>query len=167
MAIPAVHLATFIVLLAIAACSDLARRRVPNWTSVAIASAGLVLHVLIAGVMTALAALGVAAAVGLVLSISWRLGLMGGGDVKLAVAVVAWLGPARVLPFLFASALAGGALALPYVWSMLLRARVGVAAGTARNAVVGALQGAPGRRQVPFGVAIAIGAVAAIVRGTP
>jgi prepilin peptidase CpaA len=162
---PALQLATFLALLAVAAGSDLALRRVPNWTSVAIASAGLAFQVVGFGPTAALSALAVALLVGVVLALPWRAGLMGGGDLKLAVACAAWLGPSRVVPFALAAALAGGVLALPHVGTVVLRGRAGVVAGTSRSVVAGALHGATGRRQIPYGVAIAAGAAVAMVGG--
>jgi prepilin peptidase CpaA len=68
-------------------------------------------------------------------------GLLGGGDVKLMAAVSLWAGPALVLPFVFVTGIAGGALSLALVTPRLF----------SRSAAVVA---AP---PVPYGVAVAAG----------
>ena len=67
-------------------------------------------------------------------------GMMGGGDVKLAAALALWLPPAGTIKFLVWMALAGGVLTVGLlVWH---RAR-----------------GNEGRPKIPYGVAIACGAL--------
>jgi prepilin peptidase CpaA len=68
-------------------------------------------------------------------------GLLGGGDVKLMVAVSLWAGPALVLPFVFITGIAGGLLSLAMIAPRLI----------ARE---GALLAGP---PVPYGVAVAAG----------
>ena len=67
-------------------------------------------------------------------------GMMGGGDVKLAAALALWFSPAGTIKFLVWMAIAGGVLTLGIlVWH---RAR-----------------GNEGRPKIPYGVAIACGAL--------
>jgi prepilin peptidase CpaA len=107
----------------------------------------------------------VALGLGCVLLVPWRLGLMGAGDLKLAVGAAIWCGAGAVLDFVLYAALAGGVLVLPYVPAIVLRGRAGAAlAGTGSGAIGGALRGASARRTVPFGVAIAAGAAATVWR---
>lgn len=83
------------------------------------------------------------AAAGIVLTLlagAFYAGMMGGGDVKLAAALALWFPPGATVKFLVWMAIAGGVLTLAIlVWH---RAR--------RNA---------GRPQIPYGVAIASGAL--------
>ena len=74
--------------------------------------------------------------------------LMGGGDAKLLAAASLWFGFENLLPFLAATALAGGVLSLAYL--AFSAARVGLCQETviARN--------------VPYGAAIAAGGLAAL-----
>lgn len=139
-----------------AAARDVASFTIPNWMSLALI-AGFILAVAVAGLPLGLlgwhAAVGVAVlTAGMVLfALNW----FGGGDAKLLAATALWMGPAAVLPFLFWMALAGGALALA-----LLAFR--------RWPLCAAISGVPWILRlhssvagVPYGLAIAIGGVAA------
>lgn len=111
-------------------------------------------------------AVGTLAAGGLFL-VLFVLGAMGGGDMKLMAAVGAWVGSTQVGTLILAAALAGGVLALIRIIS---RHRVGE---TLRNIpgliyyrLTSGLQPHPelnvqssGSQRVPFGVAIAAGAL--------
>ncbi|MBA3526268.1 MAG: prepilin peptidase [Pseudomonadota bacterium] len=84
--------------------------------------------------------LGVAGAVFALLAIAFYTGMMGGGDVKLAAALALWFSPASTVRFLVFMSIAGGVLTL--VILLVHRARE-----------------KPGRPEIPYGVAIAIGAL--------
>ncbi|MBA3576479.1 MAG: prepilin peptidase [Sphingomonas sp.] len=73
------------------------------------------------------------------------IGMMGGGDVKLAAALALWLPPEAMLHFVVLMSLAGGVLTLVYVLSHRLASK-------------------PGRPKIPYGVAIAIGALAILAQ---
>jgi prepilin peptidase CpaA len=156
---PGLRLVLLLPLLAIAAASDLAVRRVPNWLNAAIAVAGVASQLGNAGVRgTAFAAL-TALVLGVVLVLPWRLSLMGAGDLKLAVAVACWLTPGQLAPFLFVAAIAGGILGIPHYLAALRRLQGAVVVeGSLGRALA---RGGAGRRQVPFGIAIALGGAAA------
>jgi prepilin peptidase CpaA len=81
---------------------------------------------------------GVAVAVFVLLSIAFFMGMMGGGDVKLAAALALWFSPAATLRFLVFMSIAGGLLTLIVL-------------------VIHKVRSSPGRPKVPYGVAIAIG----------
>ena len=91
---------------------------------------------------------GVAAAVFVVLAATFYMGMMGGGDVKLAAAIALWFSPFTTLKFLVIMSLAGGVLTIIV---LLLHKNRGKAPinGDAPAA----------RPEVPYGVAIAIGAL--------
>ncbi len=82
----------------------------------------------------------VAAGVFAVLAVAFYTGMMGGGDVKLAAALALWFSPVSTLRFLVIMSIAGGVLTL--VLLIIHRARK-----------------KPGRPEIPYGVAIAIGAL--------
>jgi prepilin peptidase CpaA len=84
--------------------------------------------------------LALAAAVFATLAIAFYAGLMGGGDVKLAAALALWFSPFSTLRFLLFMSLAGGVL-------------------TAALLIVHRLRGKGDRPEIPYGVAIAIGAL--------
>lgn len=145
-------------LVIVGALSDLTTMRIPNWIS---------------GVLV-LCFFPAALAVGLPLStVGVNLGLgfaalligmglyaarfIGGGDAKLMAAAVVWLGLPALLPFVFFTAVAGGLFC------------AGLIAARGSFAAYAAHAGAPGwvnnllkeKGDVPYGVAIAIGALAA------
>ena len=71
-------------------------------------------------------------------------GMMGGGDVKLASALALWFSPAGTMKFLVLMSIAGGVLTLAILAWHRARKR-------------------EGRPEVPYGVAIAFGALAILV----
>ena len=84
--------------------------------------------------------LGAAAIVFIVLAGAFYLGMMGGGDVKLASALALWFSPPEILKFLVVMSIAGGVLTLVILVAHRLRSK-------------------QGRPQIPYGVAIAFGAL--------
>lgn len=133
-----------------AAATDIRWRRIPN--GLALALLALAVARMVFAPDQDFAATGVDLLIGLALFVAgaalFHLGLFGGGDVKLLAAGAVWIGAASIGEYLFATALAGGALALAFVaWSvgarMLSRGRV--------------------RPSLPYGVAIAIGGAFATI----
>ena len=84
--------------------------------------------------------LGIAAAVFLLFAIAFYVGAMGGGDVKLAAALALWFSPQGTLKFIVIMSLAGGLLTLIV-------------------AALHKMRGREGRPEVPYGIAIAAGAM--------
>lgn len=98
----------------------------PMWSDVAIQLAmGLGVFLLLAG--------------------AFWVGMMGGGDVKLAAALALWFSPASTIRFLVLMSLAGGLLTLVVVAAHKMR-------------------GKAGRPEVPYGVAIAFGGLAILAQ---
>jgi prepilin peptidase CpaA len=99
----------------------------------------------------------------------WRAGAIGGGDVKLAAAVGAWVGLSHLVWFVLAAALAGGVVA----GICFLLAPASTRAEVKANLVLAGLQGelppqttVSRRKQtaaVPYAVAIAAGAAVALL----
>ncbi|WP_248345671.1 A24 family peptidase [Anaeromyxobacter paludicola] len=147
-------------LLALAGAWDVAERRVPNALPACIAAAGLVAQGLRGGVAAVGAGLVCGLAVGALLVVPWRRGLMGGGDLKVAASAALWLGPAETIVFLLASALAGGVVSLA-TWFLDRRALVAPPALAAASWRSAAMRGGAGLT-VPYSVAIAAGALAAL-----
>ncbi len=87
----------------------------------------------------------VAAAVFALFALTFVIGMMGGGDVKLAAALALWFAPADTLKFLVIMSLAGGVLTLVVlVWHRLRKRE--------------------GRPEIPYGVAIAFGGLAILAQ---
>ena len=90
----------------------------------------------------------VAASVFALLAVTFYMGMMGGGDVKLAAAIALWFSPITTLKFLVLMSLAGGVLTL--IVLLIHKKR-----GNPRLDE----DGNPVRPEVPYGVAIAAGAL--------
>jgi prepilin peptidase CpaA len=151
------------ILLGLAAWLDFRQRRIPNGIVAAVTLLGIPFAATagpVAGLAAAATATGVlCAGIGV-----WKLGWLGGGDVKLIAALSLWSGPDHLAGLLLAITLSGGLLALavcaarhPAVPPVLAILRVG--AGTTMPAAPGGVAGSPGnvRGSVPYGVAIAVG----------
>jgi prepilin peptidase CpaA len=166
---PLVHLAPLAAALLIAVAWDVGWRRIPNAVCGAIAVSGLGVQFWDAGALSALAGLGAAVTTTALLYPFWRRGGIGGGDVKLAAAVAIWVGLRSLPAYWLSGALAGGVVA----------AICGLASGRSvreeirQNLTLAALHkrmpdvapAAAGRVSVPYGVAIALGAVVVWWRG--
>lgn len=163
----------FSAMLAAACVTDVRSRRIPNRVVGWLALFGLAFSItskgLLSGSVSSLAGL----AAGFAIWIGfYALGVLGAGDVKLAAAVGAWLGPAGVLRASLVAAVAGGVLA---VLMLLLERRardaferILVVVSTRSLVPLGAPTAADGggvgsaaavRRPMPYGVALAVGAL--------
>ena len=91
---------------------------------------------------------GVALAVFGSLALAFYIGMMGGGDVKLAAALALWFSPATTLKFLVIMSLAGGVLTLLVLAIHKKRGNPGLDENVKLP-----------RPEVPYGVAIAFGAL--------
>jgi prepilin peptidase CpaA len=145
-------------LVAVAAAADAATRRVPNALAVAIGTLGVVHQLQSDGIHAALVAAGTGALVLIVLILPWSRRVLGGGDVKLAAACATWVGWERLPTFLLATALAGGLVAVATGTMALRRA---AAAGVDKRSTPSGVARAR-KAKVPYSLAIAAGAVAAL-----
>ncbi|MEO7602455.1 MAG: prepilin peptidase [Sphingomicrobium sp.] len=89
--------------------------------------------------------LAVAAGVFALFAITFFIGMMGGGDVKLAAALALWFPPAATLKFLVLMSIAGGVVTVLVLVVHRLRRR----------------EGTP---EIPYGVAIAFGGLAILTQ---
>ena len=157
-AAPAVWLlALFPAGVIVAALKDAVSFTIPNWIPGLLALAFFPVA-LAAGLP--MSGIGVGAIVGagaLVVGMGlFALGWCGGGDAKLMAAAALWLGLRGLAPFVLVTGVAGGALALG-----LMLARRNVLAGFAASGPpwLGRLLAPDG--DLPYGLAIAVGALAA------
>ena len=150
----------FPALVILGGVKDLVSYRIPNWISLALiagflaaAGAGLA-----AGAAPGALAMNLAAGLaGLVLGVAlFALGWIGGGDAKLFAAAALWIGWPGAVTYLGVTAVAGGAFSVLLLSLRSPLARPLVLAGPAWFARLGE----PGEN-VPYGVAIAIGALTA------
>jgi prepilin peptidase CpaA len=170
LASPASQISCTALLLA-AGVADTCWRRIPNALTVALLVCGAAVSALDpAGprLMSSVAAAGLVLAIGLT---AWRLRLCGGGDAKLATAAAAWVGFSRLPSFAVATALAGGAVAvLVYALTWADARRVTRAnliplppPGSLAPVTVPSIR----HVSVPYGAAIAAGALYAVLGGSP
>jgi prepilin peptidase CpaA len=148
----------FPALVLTAALRDALSYRIPNWIPLALA-ATFPLAALAAGAPLASLPLNLGVGVAALLAgmAMFALRWMGGGDAKLIAAAALWLGWPAVVVFLAAGAIAGGVLALVLISlrSAALRSLLLMGPGWLHRLAE------PGEG-VPYGVAIAIGALAAL-----
>jgi len=150
----------FPALVIVAALSDATSMTIPNWIS-AILAAAFVPAALAFGLGWGQigVSLGVGAAALVAGAAMFALRWIGGGDAKLFAAAMLWLGAAGAVPFLTWTALAGGALALGLLSARRLYAESGFSIGRPWIERLLAPAG-----DIPYGVAIAAGALAAFPR---
>lgn len=145
-------LLAFVLLCGFAAIRDLNTLTIPNWLNGWLAFLFLPVCLLVlpgwevfgAHLLTGLTALVLTFAL-------FSLGVFGGGDAKMIPAVLLWIGPAPLPAFLQITAISGGVLTL-----VLIGLRSWVPQPGAPGFAYEALRPGAG---VPYGVAIAIGAV--------
>jgi prepilin peptidase CpaA len=131
--------------------SDIRTRRIPNRLAFAVAALGLARLILAGDAAAAVISIGVAAVAFMVgFLLFWR-GLLGGGDVKLFSAAVLLVGAPSLSLFLVAMSLCGLVVTLATVAADRLARRPAVSQSS--------LPEPRSRRTVPYGVAIAGGAV--------
>ncbi|MFL6416615.1 MAG: prepilin peptidase [Bryobacteraceae bacterium] len=155
-----------VLTVSIASITDLRSRKIPNWLSGLSFLAALIVAVLNHGVSGLGKSLEGAALGAGILGLLYCLGGMGMGDVKLCLAVGAWLGPGQLMLALVVMGLAGGAMALGWAirGGFLKQSLEGagdlVWGWRSRTARTRRLTlDAPGARSIPYAPAIAIGTV--------
>jgi len=167
MSLPIPHLAPLGVGLVCAAACDLWRRRIPNAVSVALLLGGLIVRALDGGFLASLSGLGASVLVAAARIRPWRAGGVGGGDVKLAIAVAAWVGLDKIIWFALATAVGGGLVAAACYLLARPSARAEVRTNLTLAALGGELPQIPTQRtghvSVPYALAIAAGAAVALL----
>lgn len=165
--------AVFSLLLLVAAVVDVRERRIPNVTVAVLLLAGLAFSLTTRPVGQGLVASLLGGALGFALFIGfWPVGLIGAGDVKLFAAIGVWLGPSTTWTAAIATVLVGGVIAaISLVRSRRMSAalqRIGLAVSSRSAAVLAPtsqdVKSSPSH--IPYGVAIAAGALFAAWRPT-
>lgn len=157
----------FALVLGVAVVTDLRDRRIPNVVTVTGLFAAVLLEAVFerAAPTSALAGAGFALVLGFAL---FALGGIGAGDAKLFAAVGAFVGPQGVLVAIIYGGLAGGVIVFVDAWRRgSLRALLTGTRDVLLNLVTFGRAGqrrtlsSPDARALPYGVAIAIGGLAA------
>ena len=140
-----------------AAVSDIASYRIRNW-SLAIGAGAYLPVALVSGLPAATLVASATAAL-CVLAVGFALfcfNVIGAGDVKLAAVTVLWCGADQTLPFLMNTALAGGLVVIGLFFARRLAANLGMTWLSTLHSL------RPGRSDIPYGVALALGGFAVL-----
>jgi prepilin peptidase CpaA len=160
-------LAVGAALLLVAAWHDVAARIIPNWVCLGVAGLGIVMRAtqgqLLGGLVLGSVVFAVAA-------FCWTRGWMGGGDVKLLAATAIFISPSHFGDLLLSISMAGGIIALTYIFSrFLLRRMSRPMAPRPRRLLARILRVEHWRLlrggSLPYASAIAAGTLFVIVRG--
>jgi prepilin peptidase CpaA len=155
---------------------DIKTRRIPNYLTLGTALAGLGFQWGYQGWPGLTAGLlGLALGFGLLI-IPYILGGMGAGDVKALAALGSWLGPSRTFALFVYMGIAGGLLALGFLWwKGILWAKMQRGWVIASNWVLSRSYGLPPvtppasppsqKDTIPYGVALALGMLVLFIRG--
>jgi prepilin peptidase CpaA len=146
----------FIFCVIYAMITDYRWLHIPNLISIVLAAAFFPFALLAGPAIPLLAHLGIAAAIFVLLFIFFALGWIGGGDVKLAGAIMLWAGPAQGAMFVVLFALLGGALALVL---MSLRYALVQYPGIETVPVLGKFSDWARRGLCPYGLPIGVAAL--------
>jgi prepilin peptidase CpaA len=152
-----------LTVLAVATFTDLRSHRIPNWLVVPFLGAGLVASTWLHGwhgLGQSLSGLGL----GLVIyGVLFWMGGMGAGDVKLAAAIGAWIGPSQLFFALVVTAMVGGIMVLAWAafggfLKELFTGASDLTFGCQKHEVREEMAlSNPKRRKMPYAPAIAIG----------
>jgi prepilin peptidase CpaA len=158
-------------LLLVAAFTDTAARIIPDGVSAALALTGGAFRLGLSGPVAFGWSAAVAAALLALLVLLHARGLLGGGDAKLAAAVCLGLSPLGAWHFVFATAMAGGALALLHLAARIaLRGARPCAPPPRGSSFLKRIYSAERWRisrhgSIPYGVAIACGGLWVVLQG--
>jgi prepilin peptidase CpaA len=141
---------------AIAAYGDVRARHIPNSLPLAIGALALVQLTPVGDPHPALWTIGAAAMIFVLGLLQWRLGLLGGGDVKLLAAAALLVGSRDLFDFLFLMSLGGAAVSLAVFGASRL--------GGPSPLLLPYPGRTAARPSVPYGVAIATAAAWVLIR---
>lgn len=156
----ALTLCAFPVLVTIAALKDLSSYTIPNWISAALLVSFVPAAIAVGLPWPLLAQHAAVGGVALVIGVAmFALNWIGGGDAKLFSAAALWLGLPAAPSYLFWTAIAGGVLTVALIAARRVHAMAPLPGGP--TWVQSLLQP---KGEVPYGVALAAGALLAFPR---
>jgi prepilin peptidase CpaA len=154
-----------VVVLGVATFTDLRSRKIPNWLVLPFLVAGFAASAWMGGWHGVLQSCEGAGLALLIYGLLFFLGGMGAGDVKLCIAIGAWIGPSQLLLALVITGMAGGIMVL--CWAVCGGFLKELFTGTGNLIFGGKGRGGvldpevalsnPMRRKMPYAPAIAIG----------
>ena len=158
--------AVFTLLLVTGCVTDLKSRRIPNELVAAILGTGLLFALYSPSAVTALGMSVAGTAVGFAIWIPFYLaGAIGAGDVKFFAAAGSWLGPGATWRAALVAAVVGGILAIAFLLlekrlgSVLRRLAMAASSGSVAGLSERTVDTSTKHRALPYGVALAIGAL--------
>lgn len=135
---------------------DLTTMQIPNWVAMALTGAFFLVALLLGLPLAVIGASAALAFVALLVGMGmFAMNWIGGGDAKLMAAALLWLGASGALPFILYTALVGGGFCLLL---MTARSHLPLFAQTGPGWVMRLMQP---KGDIPYGVAIAVGALLA------
>lgn len=151
----------------VGAVNDVRTARIPNRLTYSALVAALVLRPALLGLSGLKSGVVGMLVAGGLFCLLFFLGAMGGGDMKQMAAVGAWVGSTQVVTLILTAALAGGVLAIArMIFSNMVGQTIRNTAQLVCYRLTSGLQPHPelnvqssGSKRVPFGVAIAVGAL--------
>lgn len=158
-----------LLIAAIACITDLKCRKIPNWLTFPGMIAGIGCHLIAAESRWSFPLLGIGLGLALLL-IPFAAGGMGAGDVKLLMALGAFVGPQSLLWLFLYAGVAGGIFSLGYMayrlglLGMLLRVKMTIESiwNKKQRALLRAVA-AENQLHIPYGVAVFAGALVELV----
>ena len=170
MSFPTGHLALLSGLLGAAALWEIRSRRIPNFFPAVVVGTGLLAQLLVHGALALASGLGACLVMAAALWGPWLKGFIGGGDLKLAAGLAVWTGLPLLPAYALAAALSGGAVAVFCYMRSNRETRKEVAVNLTNVALAHQLpvlpaRGHAGRVSVPYGVALATGALVVLWGG--
>lgn len=161
----ALPVAGFVGCVLTAAISDARTLRIPNVLCAAMAALFVAHAAIDLTTGETLGALALAGATLVVGFMAFARGKIGGGDVKLLTVCMAWAGPNHAAEFLVVTGLTGGVIAVALLSPRLVRATIGLQRHWPLSTTVSTrADAAPTRAPMPYGVAIAAGALVVAAR---
>jgi prepilin peptidase CpaA len=159
--------ALFTALLCAGCITDVRTRRIPNPLVLVILASGVVYAILSRPVVPGLTSSLLGIALGFAIWIGFHVvGVIGAGDVKFFAAAGAWLGPSATWRAAVLAAAVGGVLAVVFLVreGRLMKALRSIALAGVIKSTTGVAElpdGAPRGQRLPYGVALACGALLA------
>ncbi|MCE5197646.1 MAG: prepilin peptidase [Armatimonadota bacterium] len=153
--------------LGIAVITDVRSGKIKNWLTLPAILLGPIVHLIEGGPKAALSSLEAIGVMILVCVVLVALRIFGGGDIKLLVAVGSLAGMSLVKDSLLYTAVAGGVLAIVYMF--IRRRAASVAKQMAQDALfyvafkVKPIKGSGSGIKIPYSIAIAAGTIAAMI----